>query len=59
MGFEAPGRIDLRSAATQWPTFESTVFAQARAMLHWHARHKFCGVCGGELGFVRAGWLGQ
>jgi NADH pyrophosphatase NudC (nudix superfamily) len=22
-------------------------------------RHKFCGACGGELGFVRAGWLGR
>ncbi|NUS61453.1 MAG: NAD(+) diphosphatase [Lysobacter sp.] len=59
VAFDAPARIDLRSAATQWPTFDSTVFAQARAMLHWHARHKFCGVCGGDIGFVRAGWLGQ
>ena len=44
-----PARIDLRSAATQWPAFDATVFAQARAMLHWHARHRFCGACGGEL----------
>ena len=28
-------------------------------MLHWHARHRFCGACGGELAFVRAGWLGR
>ena len=57
--FDAPLRTDLRSAATQWPAFDSTVFAQARAMLHWHARHRFCGACGGELAFVRAGWLGR
>ena len=52
----APGRVDLRSAAGHWPAFEATAFAQARAVLHWHARHRHCGVCGGELAFVRAGW---
>jgi NAD+ diphosphatase len=57
--FEAEGRIDLRTAATHWPAFDATVFAQARAMLHWHARHRFCGACGGPLAFVRAGWLGR
>lgn len=55
----APQRIDLRSAASHWPAFEATVFAQARAVLHWHARHRHCGACGGELAFVRAGWLGR
>jgi len=52
-------RVDLRSAAARWPAFESTLFAQARAMLHWHARHRFCGACGGEMAFVRGGWLGR
>jgi len=56
---DAPQRVDLRSAASQWPAFDATVFAQARALLHWHARHRHCGVCGGELAFVRAGWLGR
>ena len=56
---QAPQRIDLRTAAATWPAFESSVFAQARAVLHWHARHRHCGVCGGELQFVRAGWLGR
>ena len=28
------------------------MFAQARALLHWRARHRHCGVCGGELAFV-------
>lgn len=55
----APHRVDLRSAATQWPAFDSTVFAQARAVLHWHARHRHCGVCGAELRYERAGWLGR
>ena len=55
----APQRMDLRSAASAWPAFEATLFAQARALLHWHARHRFCGACGGEVAFVRAGWLGR
>jgi NAD+ diphosphatase len=52
-------RVDLRSAAAQWSSFESTVFAQARAVLHWQQRHRFCSACGGALAFVRGGWQGQ
>ena len=59
LAHDAPVRVDLRSAAGHWPAFEATVFAQARALLHWHVRHRHCGVCGGELAFVRAGWLGR
>ncbi|MEO5565960.1 MAG: NAD(+) diphosphatase, partial [Luteimonas sp.] len=55
----APLRVDLRSAAIHWPAFAATVFAQSRAVLHWHARHRHCSACGGELEFVRAGWLGR
>lgn len=59
VAIEAPQRIDLRSAASLWPAFDATVFAQARALLHWHARHRHCGACGSEVAFVRAGWLGR
>ena len=59
VALEAPGRIDLRTAARQWTAFEATVFAQARAVLHWHARHRHCGACGGDMEFIRAGWLGR
>lgn len=59
VAFDAPERVDLRAAASHWPAFEATAFAQARAVLHWHARHRYCGVCGGELAFVRGGWLGR
>lgn len=57
----SPGlpRIDLRSAAASWPVREATAFAQARAVLHWRARHRHCGACGGALRFERAGWLGR
>lgn len=56
---EVPGRVDLRSAAAAWPVREATAFAQARAVLHWHARHRFCSACGGALRYERAGWLGR
>src|SRR5690554_5369895 len=56
---EAPARINLRAAAALWPVREATAFAQARAVLHWRSRHRFCGACGGPLAFLRAGWLGH
>ena len=52
-------RVDLRAAAAHWPAFEATVFAQARAVLHWQQRHRFCGTCGGALSFERGGWQGR
>jgi len=55
----APQRVDLRAAAAQWSVLEAGAFAQARAVLQWHARHRHCGVCGGDVQFVRAGWLGR
>lgn len=57
-GVEAPQRIDLRRAAAQWPAWQATLYAQARALQHWHRQHRFCGACGGPLRYVRAGWLG-
>lgn len=58
-GIDAPRRINLRGAAAAWPLRESTAFAQARAVLHWRSRHRYCGACGGPLAFARAGWLGE
>jgi NAD+ diphosphatase len=59
VAIDAPQRVDLRSAASLWPAFDANVFAQARAVLHWQARHRHCGACGGGIEFVRAGWLGR
>ena len=55
---DAPGRVDLRAAAAHWPAWQSSLFAQARALQHWHASHRHCAGCGGKLRYVRAGWLG-
>ncbi|GAB2623835.1 NAD(+) diphosphatase [Novilysobacter erysipheiresistens] len=56
---DAPNRLDLRSAAAQWPAFDAGVFAQARALQHWRSRHRHCGICGAGLAFSRGGWLGR
>ena len=56
--FQAPKRVDLRSAAAQWSMFDASVFAQARALQHWRSRHRYCGVCGGEVALARGGWQG-
>jgi NAD+ diphosphatase len=52
-------RVELRAAAATWPAPDATCFAQARAVLHWRARHRHCGACGEILAFTRAGWLGR
>lgn len=56
VGGMPPHRVDLRTAAAAWPALESTVFAQARALLHWRVRNRHCGACGGALAFRRGGW---
>lgn len=49
-------RLDLRNAAARWPALVASVFAQARALLHWQARSRFCGVCGHRNDFARGGF---
>jgi NAD+ diphosphatase len=55
----AAGFIDVRTAAAQLPGTEAAIIAQARALIDWHARHRFCAACGeptrtGEAGYLRA-----
>lgn len=58
LAVHASQRVDLRIAAAHWPAWQASVFAQARALQHWHQRHRHCGVCGAGIEFRRAGWLG-
>lgn len=53
---QAPAWLDLRRAAAAWPSFESGVFAMARALLHWQLSTRFCSACGGDITFRRAGY---
>ncbi|MBW8743816.1 MAG: NAD(+) diphosphatase [Sphingomonas sp.] len=60
-------RIDPEAvAARRWPelmTFldglspgEAGIYAAARSVLDWHARHRFCANCGTKTAPHRAGW---
>ncbi len=49
---------DMRSLFAELSLEQSSLLAYARAMLHWHRHHRYCGKCGGETtsrqgGFVR------
>ena len=50
LGLSAPpdGRfVEVRTVGAHLPAREAGWFAYARALAHWHSRHRFCGVCGG------------
>jgi NAD+ diphosphatase len=49
---------DLRSIAMQGLVGQDHLppLAEAKAMLHWHARHRFCSNCGAPSRLVEAGW---
>ena len=49
---------DLRSIATQGLVAPEHLppLAEAKAMLHWHARHRFCANCGAPTSVACAGW---
>jgi NAD+ diphosphatase len=49
---------DLRSIAMQGLVAQEHLppLAEAKAMLHWHARHRFCSNCGAASTLTEAGW---
>ena len=49
---------DLRSIAVQGlvATDHLAPLAEAKALLSWHARHRFCANCGAPTAMVQAGW---
>ncbi|NWG23017.1 MAG: NAD(+) diphosphatase [Pseudorhodoplanes sp.] len=49
---------DLRSIAVQGlvdPDYLGPI-AEAKSLLHWHARHRFCANCGAQTAIVHGGW---
>jgi NAD+ diphosphatase len=38
------------------PADELAVFGAARSLVGWHARHRFCAVCGSATDLVKGGW---
>jgi NAD+ diphosphatase len=58
-----PGRedlklIDLRSIAITGlvPYDQAALLAAAKALMHWHAHHRFCANCGAPTDVAVAGW---
>lgn len=51
-------RIDLRTLAVQGLLSPDTLgrMAQAKSLLFWHQRHRFCSVCGQPSAAAAAGW---
>ena len=50
--------LDLRAFGSLLGRRDGSLLAYAKAMMHWHSRHRFCGVCGSptvpaEAGHVR------
>jgi NAD+ diphosphatase len=47
--------VDLRSVGPLLGHDEGGMLAYARGLMHWHARHRFCGVCGSPTESAEAG----
>ncbi|MCY4109157.1 MAG: NAD(+) diphosphatase [Chloroflexi bacterium] len=48
---------EARDAAMALSLAEAGIVAQARMQIDWHARHRFCGVCGEQTHIARGGQM--
>jgi NAD+ diphosphatase len=48
--------IDVRALAPAIAAGEAAILAEARSVLDWHARHRFCAQCGSATRLAAAGW---
>ena len=49
--------FDARTLAPLLPSGEAAILAEARSLIDWHARHRFCAQCGSPTRVVAAGWV--
>ena len=49
--------IDVRALAPQIAPGEAAILAEARSLLDWHDRHRFCAQCGSASRVASAGWV--
>jgi NAD+ diphosphatase len=49
--------FDARTLAPLLPCGEAAILAEARSLIDWHARHRFCAQCGSPTRVVSAGWV--
>lgn len=48
--------IDVRTLAPLIPAGDAAILAEARSLIDWHARHRFCAQCGTPTDVSQAGW---
>jgi NAD+ diphosphatase len=46
IGIDEARFSEVRALAMSLPEEEAGIVAQARSLVHWHTRHRFCGSCG-------------
>ncbi len=49
--------FDARTLAPLLPGGEAAILAEARSLIDWHARHRFCAQCGSPTRVELAGWV--
>src|SRR5207248_1056848 len=49
--------LAARTRAPLRPAGEAAILAEARSLVDWHARHRFCAQCGSPTRVVAAGWV--
>ncbi len=49
--------FDARTLAPLLPASQAAILAEARSLIDWHARHRFCAQCGSPTRVVAAGWV--
>jgi NAD+ diphosphatase len=49
--------LDARTLAPLLPAGEAAILAEARSLVDWHARHRFCAQCGSPTRVASAGWV--
>ncbi len=49
--------IDVRALAPTLAGGEAAILAEARSLLDWHTRHRFCAQCGSPTRVASAGWV--
>jgi NAD+ diphosphatase len=54
---ESVATVDARTLAASIPGGEAAILAEARALIDWHARHRFCAQCGTPSIAASGGWV--
>jgi NAD+ diphosphatase len=58
LGLEGAAEFqEARGLAMQLEGGDAAIVAQARSIVDWHARHRFCAACGGATRSEQGGWL--